>query len=134
MSWNDDIIEEFRANQGRVGGVFERMPLLLLHHIGAKTGKHRVNPLAYQAVDGGYAVFASRGGSHTNPAWYHNLLANPSTTVEVGTERIQVRAREVQGEEYERIWTKQKEDHPQFAAYERKTDRERIPVIVLERG
>ncbi|MDX1468705.1 MAG: nitroreductase family deazaflavin-dependent oxidoreductase [Acidimicrobiia bacterium] len=133
MSWNDDIIDEFRANEGRVGGVFEGKPLLLLHHVGARTGEKRVSPLMYQPVDDGYAVFASRGGSHQNPGWYHNLKSNPSTTVEVGTERFPVRAREIHGEEYEQIWSKQKEDHPQFAAYERKTSRDRIPVFVLEK-
>ena len=130
--WNQRIIEEFRANDGKVGGQFEGMPILLLHHHGAKTGRERVNPVAYQAIDGGYAVFASKGGAPTNPDWLHNLVANPEATVEVGTETHKVRARVAEGAERERIWTTQKERLPQFAEYERNTERE-IPVVVLER-
>lgn len=133
MSWNEGIIDEFRANGGEVGGAFEGKPLLLLHHIGARSGVERVNPLMYQAVDGGFAVFASKGGADANPAWYHNLLANPVTKVEVGTDTVAVEAREALGEEHDRIWVKQKADFPQFAGYEAKTSREHIPVLVLDR-
>jgi deazaflavin-dependent oxidoreductase (nitroreductase family) len=129
--WNRNIIDEFRANEGRVGGPFERQPLLLLHHRGAKTGAERVNPLAYQKLDNGYAIFASKGGAPDNPDWYHNLIANPKTTVEVGTETVPVQARVARGEERERIWTEQKRFNPGFAEYEKRTSRE-IPVIVLE--
>jgi deazaflavin-dependent oxidoreductase (nitroreductase family) len=129
--WNRTIIEEFRANNGRVGGRFEHQPLLLLHHRGAKSGIERVNPLAYQKLDNGYAVFGSRGGAPTNPDWYHNLVANPDAVVEVGTETIPVRARVAQGEERKRIWDEQKRFNPGFADYEKRTQRE-IPVIVLE--
>lgn len=131
--WNTKIIDEFRANGGVVGGNFEGLPLLLLHHIGARTNTERVNPLAYQAVDGGYAIFASKGGSDTNPHWLHNLRANPDTKVEVGTETVAVRAREATGDEYHTIWEKQKADVPFFARYEAKTARSHIPVVVLER-
>lgn len=133
MSRNEGIIEEFRSNDGIVGGAFTGKPVLLLHHVGAKTGTERVSPLMYQAVDGGYAVFASKGGAPVNPGWYHNLLANPVTKVEVGTDTVAVEARETTGDEYERIWAKQKTDWPQFAGYEEKTSRERIPALVLDR-
>ena len=130
-NWNDPIIEEFRANQGKVGGNFERQPLLLLHHRGARTGVERVNPVAYQKVGDSYAVFASKGGSPTNPDWYHNLVANPEARVEVGTETFDVNARVARGEERERIWNEQKWLNPGFADYEERTERE-IPVIVLD--
>ena len=131
-NWNEGVIEEFRSNDGRVSGMFSRMPLLLLHHKGAKTGTERINPLAYQKVASGYAVFASKGGADTNPAWFHNLKANPEVTIEVGTDTLEVKARVVDGDEYQLIWDRQKREFPQFAGYETKTSRERIPVIVLE--
>jgi deazaflavin-dependent oxidoreductase (nitroreductase family) len=130
--WNRQVIEEFRANGGRVGGRFEGAPLLLVHHRGAKTGAERVNPVMYQAVGDGFAIFASKGGAPTNPDWYHNLRANPRTTVEVGTETVPVVARVAESEERERIWEQQKRDYPMFAEYERNTTRQ-IPVLVLER-
>jgi deazaflavin-dependent oxidoreductase (nitroreductase family) len=132
--WNTSIIEEFRANEGRVGGPFEGAPILLLHHRGAKSGTERVNPLAYQDLGGGaLAVFGSKGGAPTNPDWYHNLRANPRARVEVGTETYDVVARVAEGEERERIWEKQKQAMPGFAGYEQNTARE-IPVVILERA
>jgi deazaflavin-dependent oxidoreductase (nitroreductase family) len=128
--YNARIIDEFRAHEGRVGGSFEGMPLLLLHHTGARSGEQRVNPLAYQRDDGRYVVFASRGGAPRNPAWYHNLKANPNATIEVGTDTIEVRASEAGGEERERLYRTQAERIPQFAEYERRS-RRTIPVIVL---
>jgi deazaflavin-dependent oxidoreductase (nitroreductase family) len=128
--FNAQIIEEFRANAGRVAGMFEGMPLLLLHHIGAKSGASRVNPLAYQSDDGRYVVFASKAGAPSNPDWYHNIKAHPNTTIEVGTETIEVLASEASGEERERLYRTQAERVPQFAEYEQKTERT-IPVIVL---
>ena len=130
--WNEAIIEEFRANDGRVGGMFEGQPLLLLHHAGARTGTQRVTPLTYQDLADGYAIFASKAGADTNPDWYHNVVANPGTEVEVGTDTVRVHARVAAGDERDQIWTKQKRDYPQFAEYESKTSRV-IPVIVLER-
>jgi deazaflavin-dependent oxidoreductase (nitroreductase family) len=131
--WNSGIIDEFRANEGRVGGRFEGRPILLLHHKGAKTGTARVNPLAYQPLsDDSWAIFASKGGHPTNPDWYYNLVAHPEVAVEIGTDTIDVTAREADGDERERIWNKQKELMPGFGDYEEKTTR-RIPVIVLER-
>lgn len=130
--WNKGIIDEFRANNGAVGGHFEGRPVLLLHHTGAKTGTKRVNPLMYQQVPTGYAIFASKGGADTNPDWCHNLRANPDVKIEIGREIIEVRARFVDGDEREVIWERQKQQYPQFAGYEQKTMRDEIPVIVLE--
>ena len=128
--FNARIIDEFHANGGRVGGMFEGMPLLLLHHIGAKSGRSRINPLAYQSDDGRYVVFASKAGAPTNPDWYHNLKAHPDVSIEVGTDKIDVIASEAMGEERERLFRTQAERIPQFAEYEKKAQRV-IPVIVL---
>ncbi|MCG5437843.1 nitroreductase family deazaflavin-dependent oxidoreductase [Micromonospora foliorum] len=129
--WNDKIIAEFRANGGQVGGQFAGAPLLLLHTVGAKSGQPRVNPMMYQKVDGGYAVFASNGGAPTNPDWYHNLLAHPIAQAEIGTDKVELVARVAAEDERERIWSAQKAAYPGFADYERKTSRQ-IPVVVLE--
>ena len=129
--WNSKIIEEFRVNEGRVGGPFDGAPLLLLHTVGAKTGKQRVNPMMYQQVAGGYAVFASKGGAPTNPDWYHNVLAQPRVNAEIGTRTVELLARVAAGEEREKIWAAQKTAYPGFADYEQKTTRQ-IPVIILE--
>jgi deazaflavin-dependent oxidoreductase (nitroreductase family) len=133
--WNAKVIEEFRANEGRVGGMFEGRTLLLLHHRGAKTGAERVNPLAYQRLnDDAVAVFASAGGAPKSPDWYHNLVANPDVTVEIGTTSFPAHARVAHGEERTRIWEKQKHEWPGFAEYEEKTEGIReIPVVVLEK-
>ncbi|MEX2274735.1 MAG: nitroreductase family deazaflavin-dependent oxidoreductase [Actinomycetota bacterium] len=130
---NQSIIDEFRANSGKVGGQFEGAPLLLLHTSGAKTGQSRVNPVMYQADDNRLAVFASKGGAPTNPDWYHNLLAHPRARVEVGDDAFDVVARVAEGKERERIWELQKERYPGFAGYEKNTDRQ-IPVVILERA
>jgi len=130
--WNKDIIEEFRDNDGNVGGMFDGRPLLLLHHVGAKSGTERVSPLMYQALDNGFAIFASKGGADQNPAWFHNLRSNPETTVEIGTETVTVRARVAEDEEHDRIWGQQTRDFSFFAEYEKKTSRPKIPVVVLE--
>jgi deazaflavin-dependent oxidoreductase (nitroreductase family) len=129
--WNSKIIEEFRANKGKVGGPFDGAPLLLLHTVGARTGQPRVNPVMYRPVPGGYAVFASKAGAPDNPDWYHNLLAHPDVEAEIGTETVKVHARVTEGTEREEIWTAHKAANPGFADYERKTTRQ-IPVIVLQ--
>jgi len=129
-NWNQKIIEEFRANEGRVGGMFDGMPLLLLHHTGARSGKSRVNPLAYQSDKGRYVIFASKGGAPTNPDWYYNLKAKPNVTIEIGTDTIDVLASEASGEERDRLFRTQAERVPQFAEYEQKAERT-IPVILL---
>jgi deazaflavin-dependent oxidoreductase (nitroreductase family) len=128
--WNAQIIEEFHANDGRVGGMFEGMPLLLLHHTGAKTGTSRINPLAYLADGDRYVIFASKGGAPENPAWYHNLKAHPKVTIEVGTDKLDAVASEASGEERDRLWRTQVGLVPQFGDYETKTPRT-IPVIIL---
>ena len=128
--FNTQIIDEFHANEGRVGGTFESTPLLLLHHTGAKSGKSRINPLAYQLDAGRYVVFASKGGAPTNPDWYHNLKAHPDTTIEVGTDTIAVVASEATGDERDRLFRTQAERSPAFADYEKRAGRI-IPVIVL---
>jgi len=131
--WNTQVIDEFRANGGKVGGQFEGAPLVLVHHKGARTGTERVNPLMYQDLgDGKIAIFASKGGAPTNPDWYHNLRANPETTIEIGTEERPVRARVAGEDERDRIWTKQKQTYPQFAGYEETAQGRTIPVVILE--
>lgn len=130
--FNSKIIEEFRTNAGKVGGPFDGAPMVLLHTRGAKSGQERVNPVVYQPVGDDIAVFASKGGAPTNPAWYHNIRANPVFPVEVGTETFDVRARVAEGEERSRIWERQKQLMPGFAEYEQKTSRQ-IPVVILER-
>ncbi len=128
--FNAQIIDEFRANHGRVGGMFENTSLLLVHHTGARSGQDRVNPVAYLKDADRYVIFASKAGAPTNPDWYHNLLAHPEVSIEVGDDTIDVTAAEAQGEERERLFATQAERSPQFAEYQRKTDRV-IPVITL---
>ncbi len=132
--WNQQITDGFRANDRKVGGMFEGAPLLLLHHAGARTGTQRVTPLMYQAIPIGYAVFASKAGADSNPDWFYNVTTNPETTVEVGSETVQVAVRMADGEEYDDIWSRQKREWPQFAEYEEQTARDVIPVVVLERS
>ncbi|HEX9066583.1 MAG TPA: nitroreductase family deazaflavin-dependent oxidoreductase [Streptosporangiaceae bacterium] len=129
--WNTQIISEFRANGGRVGGQFEGAPLLLLHTTGAKSGQERVNPVMYRTDGESLVVFASKAGADTNPDWYHNLQANPAASVEVGTQTKQVQARIASPQERERLWSAQKQEWPGFADYETKTSRQ-IPVVILE--
>jgi len=129
--WNRKVIDEFRANEGKVGGMFANMPLVLLHHRGARTGVERINPLAYERVGESVAVFASAGGQVKNPDWYHNVVANPDVTVELGTDRFPARARVATGEERDRIWRAVNERLPQFGEYETKSGRT-IPVVVLD--
>jgi deazaflavin-dependent oxidoreductase (nitroreductase family) len=128
--FNAQIIEEFRANEGRVGGMFEGTPVLLLHHTGARSGKSRVNPLVYQSDSGRYVVFASKAGAPTNPDWFHNLKAHPDVKIEAGSETIDVVASEATGEERDRLFRTMVERSPQFGEYEKLTERV-IPVIVL---
>jgi len=130
--FNGKVIEEFRANGGKVGGFFEGAPMLLLHHNGAKTGTERVNPLMYQQVGGSYAIFASAGGGPRDPQWFRNLVAHPEVKLEVGTSTVQVRARVTEGDERASIWEAQKERYPQFAEYEKNTAPRVIPVVVLD--
>ncbi len=131
-NWNDGVIAEFRANSGKVGGYFTGKTLLLLHTIGAKSGQERVNPTAYVTDGDRLVIIASKGGAPTHPHWYHNLLAHPLVTVEVGTEKFQVRAAVVSEPERTRLYNKMVEMMPSFAEYQQKTSRI-IPVITLTR-
>ena len=130
--FNSQMIDEFRANHGQLGGPFAGGTMLLLHHKGAKSGTERVNPLAYQPLDDGYAIFASKAGAPTNPDWYYNLKAHPDVSVEVGDDTISVHARVAEGDERDQIWNKQVERAPGFGEYEAKSGRT-IPVVILER-
>jgi deazaflavin-dependent oxidoreductase (nitroreductase family) len=130
--WNQNIIDEFRANEGRVGGPFKGATMLLLHHTGAKSGKARVNPLVYLADGDRLLVFGSKGGAPTNPDWVHNLRANPAATVEVGTDKFTVEAEELTGDERDRLFARQAGLVPAFAGYQANTSRT-IPVIALKR-
>ncbi len=130
--FNQRTIAEFRANKGNVDSKLGGASLLLLHTTGAKSGEERVNPVLYQDLDGSYAVFATYAGAKNNPAWFHNLAANPDVTVEVGDETLEMTARVAESTEREAIWARQIADNPGFADYESKTDRV-IPVVILER-
>jgi deazaflavin-dependent oxidoreductase (nitroreductase family) len=129
---NTRIIDEFRANEGKVGGMFEGAPLLLLHTTGARSGAERINPLMYLPDGERLVVFASKGGAPTNPDWLYNVQANPDASVEVGTDRFAVRARVAEQEERDRLYAEQSRRYPQFARYQEGTERT-IPVVILER-
>jgi deazaflavin-dependent oxidoreductase (nitroreductase family) len=131
-TYNQQIIAEFRANEGKVGGPFEGAPMVLLHHKGAKSGETRINPLVYMADGDRYYIFASKGGASTNPDWYHNVKANPEVSVEIGTEKFDATAEEVTGDERERIWKRNVAERPTFGEYEQRTSR-KIPVVGLTR-
>jgi deazaflavin-dependent oxidoreductase (nitroreductase family) len=131
--WNKAVIEEFRANDGKVGGMFEGRTLLLLHTIGAKSQQPRINPVAYVTDGDRLVIIASKGGAPTNPDWYYNLIAQPLVTVEVGAEQFQVRATVAEEPERTRLYQQMVSMMPGFAEYEQKTTR-KIPVFVLTRG
>ena len=130
--WNQKIIEEFRSNAGKVGGYFEGAPMILIHHIGARSGSERVNPLVYLPDGEDMIIAATKGGSPTNPDWYHNLKAHPRITVEVGSGTFPVEAREVTGEERAKLWSRLVAMRPGFAEYETKTSRA-FPMFRLTR-
>ncbi|MGW6332426.1 nitroreductase family deazaflavin-dependent oxidoreductase [Nocardia rhamnosiphila] len=132
IEMNSQVITEFREKGGTVGGMFEGFPLILVHHTGAKSGVERVAPLVPYVEDDRIFVFASLGGSPQHPAWYHNLVANPNTTVEYGAETFPVAARVLPRAERDEIYAKQVAVQPQFGEYQRKTDRV-IPVVELRR-
>ena len=135
--WNSKTIEEFRANEGRVGGTFEGAPLVLVHHRGRKSGQPYVTPVLYlpdEADPNVIYVFATRGGTPVNPDWYYNLTAEGEGTVERGTETYHVTVRDVTGDERDRIYAEQARRYPGFAEYERQTKGLRtIPVLELRR-
>lgn len=130
--WNENIIDEFRNNAGKVGGYFEGAPMVLVHHRGAKSGTERVSPLVYLPDGSDMVIAATKGGSPTNPDWYHNLKAHPRVTVEVGTDTIEAQAVEVTGPERDELWRRLVEMRPGFAAYEIKTTRV-FPMFRLRR-
>jgi deazaflavin-dependent oxidoreductase (nitroreductase family) len=130
--FNQRVITEFRANQGKVGGQMEGMPLLLLTTTGAKTGRALTKPLAYTKDGNRIAVIASFAGSSRNPAWYNNLVANSKVTIEIGGERFQAKAVITTDEERQRLFKTQAELMPIFNDYQKKTTRQ-IPVVVFER-
>ncbi|MBI3687514.1 MAG: nitroreductase family deazaflavin-dependent oxidoreductase [Actinobacteria bacterium] len=130
--WNRAIIEEFRAADGRVGGQFEGAPMLLLTTTGARSGQQRTTPLMYLPDDERLIVFASYAGAPKHPAWYHNLVANPRVTVEVGTETAAMTATIVAGAERNELYARQVSHYPGFGEYQEKTDR-LIPVVALTR-
>src|SRR5580700_8183544 len=129
---NQSVIKEFRANQGKVGGPMEGMPVLLLTMTGAKTGRTLVRPLCYSRDGDRIVIIASYGGAPHNPPWYYNLVANPIVTVEVGTEKFRARAEQVSGAERIRLFDAASKELPMFADYQHKTKRE-IPVLTLTR-
>jgi deazaflavin-dependent oxidoreductase (nitroreductase family) len=130
--WNQAIIAEFRANGGKVGGPFEGAPLLLLTTTGARTGRRLTTPVLYNTDGERLLIFASKGGAPTHPAWYHNLVAHPRVTLEVGTETFEATATVLHGEERDRLFARHAAQYPGFAEYQAKTTRT-IPVIALER-
>ncbi|SHW92032.1 hemerythrin hhE cation binding domain-containing protein [Mycobacteroides abscessus subsp. abscessus] len=131
-NWNEQIMAEFRANGGKVGGPFENLTLLLLHTTGAKSGEPRVNPAATFVIDGKQLIFGSAGGADSDPAWVHNLRANPNAHIEIGTDEYDVVARELPRAERDAAYARIVERAPGFADYEKKTDRV-IPVVELQR-
>jgi deazaflavin-dependent oxidoreductase (nitroreductase family) len=132
INWNQAIIDEFRANSGKVGARFEGKTLLILHTVGAKSGQERINPTAYVMDGDRLVIIASKGGAPTNPDWYFNILANPLVTVEVGTEKFQARAGIANEPERTRLFSLMVGMMPGFADYQQKTTRV-IPVITLAR-
>jgi deazaflavin-dependent oxidoreductase (nitroreductase family) len=136
--WNANTIAEFRANEGRVGGIFDGAPMILVHHSGRKSGREHVNPLMYLPNDTDpniIYIFATRGGGPHNPDWYYNVTAAGAISVEVGTETFKVNVRDVKGAERDRIYAEQARRYPGFAEYERQTAGIRtIPVLELKRA
>jgi len=129
---NRQVISEFRATGGKASGPFEGKPLVLVHHVGAKSGVERIAPLVPYVDGSRIFVFASKGGSDTNPDWYHNLVANPDTVVELGSETFAATVRVLTGDERDEIYSRQSAVEPQFAEYQRKAAR-LIPVLELQR-
>jgi len=130
--WDRRIIEEFRANGGNVGGPFAGVPLLLLTTTGAKSGEPRTRPLAYLSEGGHIYIFAGNRGAPTNPNWYHNLVAHPDVTVELGTEKFAARATAVDSMEWDRLGSIQLQKLPGLAELQAKITR-KVPVVLLER-
>lgn len=133
QSWNAKVIEEFRANGGRLGGQLEGAPILLLHTTGQRTGQDRVSPVMYLDLDGRRFVFASKAGADANPDWYRNLVADPSVSVEAGTETYPATAAVLEQGERDRAYAEQAKRYPGFVEYQERTSRV-IPVVELRRS
>lgn len=131
--WNRRVIAEFRANEGKVGGQFEGVPLLILHTTGARSGQERLSPLAYNPDADTFVIIASKGGAPAHPDWYHNLVAHPDVTLEVGTEHFPARAEVPAEPARTRLYDAMAAKMPNFAEYQRNTTRT-IPVVVLRRS
>jgi deazaflavin-dependent oxidoreductase (nitroreductase family) len=131
--YNADVITDFRSSGGKPGGRFEGRPILLLTTIGAKSGQQRTNPLMYLQDGDRCVVFASKGGGPTNPDWYHNIVANPKVTLEVGSEKFEAKATIASGEERNALFARQVSKQPVFGEYEQKAPRT-IPVVVFSRA
>ena len=129
--WNRQVIEQYRANKGKVSGMWEGRPLLLITTTGAKSGERRTHPVMYLREGDRVFIFASKGGAPTHPAWYHNLLAHPEVTVELGDETFPATAKPVTGAEHDEIYARWAQMYPQFGEYQEKTSRT-IPVIELQ--
>jgi deazaflavin-dependent oxidoreductase (nitroreductase family) len=130
--WNEQVIAEFRANGGKVGGMFEGASMILVHHFGAKSGTERVSPMVWFPDGDRILIIASKAGAPTNPDWYHNLKAHPRVTVEVGTETFPVVAEELPRAERDEKWAQITSVAPGFAEYQEKTTRV-LPVLALSR-
>ncbi len=130
--YNKQVITEFRANEGKVGGQMENMPVILLTMTGAKSGRTITKPLVYTTDGERIVVIASFAGAPHHPGWYHNLVANPEVTLEIGTERFRARAEVTSGEERQRLFDAQAAQMPIFHDYQKKTSRQ-IPVVVFNR-
>jgi len=131
--FNKKVIDEFRSSGGNVGGQFAGAPMIIVTHSGAKSGKSYTTPLVYSKDGDRYVIIASKAGAPNNPSWYHNLVAHPEVTLEIGAEKFKARAKEVKGEERDRLFAAQAKMMPQFNDYAKKTAR-KIPVFVLERA
>jgi deazaflavin-dependent oxidoreductase (nitroreductase family) len=129
--WNQQVIDEFRANAGKVAQ-FGDADMVIVHHTGAKSGVARQTPLVARVDGDDVVIFASKAGAPTHPDWFHNLVANPSARLEIGTETREVVARVAEGDERDRLWERQKQEMPGFAEYEKTAGARQIPVVVLE--
>jgi deazaflavin-dependent oxidoreductase (nitroreductase family) len=131
--FNKKVIDEFRSSGGKVSGQFAGAPMIIITHKGAKSGNSYTSPLVYSKDGDRYVIIASKAGAPKNPSWYHNLVAHPEVTVEIGTEKFKAKASEAKGAERDRLFAEQAKMMPQFNEYQKKTER-KIPVLVLERA
>ena len=131
--FNQKVIDEFRSSGGKLSGQMAEAPMIIITHKGAKSGNTYTSPLVYSKDGDRYVIIASKGGAPNNPSWYHNLIAHPEVTVEIGTEKFTAKAHEVKGAERDRLFEAQAKMMPVFSEYQQKTAR-KIPVIVLERA